>query len=140
MEYPEIPKNSKKKYNLMEKALAFIIEDHPMLSNLFEEALTEAGYATETALDGQVAAARLQEIVPNLIILDLHLPYVSGGELLTQIRTDSRLDKTRVIIASADGTWSGQLDYEADFVLNKPVSYVQLRDLASRLLPAFVLE
>ncbi len=139
LEYPESLKNPKKeKYSLMEKALAFIIEDHPMLSNLFEEALTEAGYATETVLDGRLAAARLQEIIPNLVILDLHLPYVSGGELLTQIRTDSRLVKTRVIIASADGTWSNQLDYKADFVLNKPVSYVQLRDLAARLLNTFV--
>ncbi|MFO7683780.1 MAG: response regulator [Chloroflexota bacterium] len=122
----------------MKQPLAFIIEDHPMLSNLFEEALIEAGYDTETVLDGRVAAARLQEIVPHLVLLDLHLPYVSGGDLVIQIRKDPRLEKTRVIIASADGTWSNQLDYEADFVLNKPVSYVQLRDLAARLLKTFV--
>lgn len=118
----------------MTKPLAFIVEDHEMLSSLFEEAFVEAGYETEVALDGQVASTRLKEIVPSLILLDLHLPHVSGAELLKQIRADSRLDDTRIIVASADGTWSGHLDKDVDFVLNKPVSYVQLRTLASRLL------
>lgn len=119
----------------MKKPQAFIIEDNAMLSTLFEEALREAGYETETALDGQVAESRLKEFTPHLILLDLHLPYVSGAQILNQIRTEPRLDKTRIIIASADGAWSAHLDYEPDFLLNKPISYVQLRDLASRLLP-----
>ena len=119
----------------MTKPLALIIEDHEMLSSLFDEALTEAGYETEVALHGQIASERLQEIAPYLILLDLHLPHVSGAELLKQIRADSRLDDTRIIVASADGTWSANLDDKVDFVLNKPVSYVQLRTLTSRLLP-----
>lgn len=118
----------------MTKPLAFIVEDHDMLSSLFEEALSEAGYETEVALDGRIASDRLQEITPYLILLDLHLPHVSGAELLKQIRAESRLDDTRIIVASADGTWSNNLDGEVDFVLNKPVSYVQLRTLAGRLL------
>ena len=117
----------------MSQPLAFIIEDHEMLSSLFEEAMIEAGYQIEIALDGQTAAQRLTEIVPNLILLDLHLPHVSGAELLKQIRADSRFENTYIIVASADGTWSIQLDEQADFVLNKPVSYVQLRTLANRL-------
>ena len=118
----------------MTKPLAFIIEDHEMLSTLFEEALAEAGYETEIALDGQIAAMRLQEITPFLILLDLHLPHVSGEDLLKQIHAESRFDNTRIIISSADGTWSAHLNNEVDFVLNKPISYIQLRTLASRLL------
>ena len=117
----------------MSAPLAFIIEDHDMLSSLFEEAMIEAGYQTEVAMDGHTAAQRLKEIIPNLILLDLHLPHVSGAELLKQIRADSRLSETQVIVASADGTWATHLDEEADYVLNKPVSYVQLRTLANRL-------
>ena len=124
----------------MSKPFAFIIEDHDMLSSLFEEALIEAGYETEVALDGEVASSRLKEITPHLILLDLHLPHVSGAELLKQIRADSRFDATRIIVASADGTWSASLDSEVDFVLNKPVSYVQLRTLASRLLNTFTMD
>lgn len=118
----------------MTKPLAFIIEDHDMLSSLFEEAMNEAGYETEVALDGEKASLRLKEITPHLILLDLHLPHKSGAELLKEIRAEPRFDDTRIIVASADGTWSNNLDDEVDFVLNKPVSYVQLRTLASRLL------
>ncbi|MCZ7674456.1 MAG: hypothetical protein M5U34_48690 [Chloroflexi bacterium] len=46
----------------MKKPQAFIIEDNAMLSTLFEEALREAGYETETALDGQVGRIALKGI------------------------------------------------------------------------------
>jgi CheY-like chemotaxis protein len=128
------------KVKSMTKPLALIIEDNEMLSSLFEEAMKEAGYETEIALDGQVATTQLQEITPDLILLDLHLPFVSGADLLKRIRANSRFDATRIIVASADGTWSTHLNEEVDFVLNKPVSYVQLRTLASRLLKSITLE
>jgi hypothetical protein len=58
--------------------------------------------------------------------------------LLKHIRAESRFENTRIIVASADGTWANSLDAEADFVLNKPISYVQLRTLVSRLKPGDV--
>jgi DNA-binding response OmpR family regulator len=122
----------------MTKPLALIIEDNEMLSNLFEEAFIEAGYETEIALDGQLAKEQLEKITPHLILLDLHLPHISGPVLLKHIRAESRFENTRIIVASADGTWANSLDAEADFVLNKPISYVQLRTLVSRLKPGDV--
>jgi len=118
----------------MSELLALIIEDDEAIASIYVEALQMAGYGTEIVGNGRLATQRLGEIRPVLILLDLHLPYVSGAELLKQIRADSRLDDTRIIVASADGTWSGFLDGDVDFVLNKPISYVQLRTLASRLL------
>jgi DNA-binding response OmpR family regulator len=111
---------------------ALIIEDNLDLNALFSGALTEAGFITESLFDGEEAQRRLQEMKPHLILLDLHLPKLSGADLLAQIRQDSRLQETFVIIASADGTWTAHLQEKADMVLNKPVSYVQLRDLGTR--------
>jgi len=111
---------------------ALIIEDNLDLNALFSGALTEAGFISESVFDGEVAQRRLQETEPQLILLDLHLPKLSGADLLAQIRQDSRLQETFVIVASADGTWTGHLKEKADMVLNKPVSYVQLRDLGIR--------
>lgn len=119
----------------MTKPVALIVEDHDMLSTLFEEAFIEAGYETAIALDGRLAQEQLEKITPDVILLDLHLPHISGSDLLKQIRADARFDKTRIIVASADGTWANSFDVAADLVLNKPVSYVQLRTLASRLKP-----
>lgn len=115
------------------KRQALIIEDNSELNTLFCEALSNAGFVATGVLDGKVAQQRLKEIVPDVILLDLHLPRVSGSDLLVQIREDPRLTDVFVIVASADGTWSNILSEEADIVLNKPVSFVQLRDLGFRI-------
>ena len=120
----------------MSKPLALIIEDEEMLATIFEQALMMADYETEVIRDGGVAEARLAEIVPAVITLDLHLPHVSGEELLAKIRADSRFDKTKVIIATADARMGEYLDKRADLVLIKPIRFSQLRDLAARLRPA----
>lgn len=112
---------------------ALIIEDNSELNSLYSEALKESGFITEGILDGQQAKLRLQVIEPALVLLDLHLPHVSGGDLLTQIRQEPRLKACIVIVASADGTWTGVLGEQADYVMNKPVSYIQLRDLGLRI-------
>lgn len=112
---------------------ALIIEDNEELNALFTEAIQESGFVTVSVLDGEEAELRLAEIVPQLILLDLHLPYISGADLLLAIRQDPRLTDAIVVVASADGTWSGIVGEQADFVLNKPVSYMQLRDISSRI-------
>jgi CheY-like chemotaxis protein len=77
----------------------------------------------------------LQEIVPDLIILDLHVPSVSGDKLLKQIRSDERLSKTLVFLATADANMAAQLHDQTELVLLKPISPTQLRDLAERFRP-----
>jgi chemosensory pili system protein ChpA (sensor histidine kinase/response regulator) len=112
--------------------IAFVIEDDLDLSNIFTEALKAAGYQVETIRDGAVARQRLKEATPEIIILDLHLPNVDGGALLTQVRADERLTKTRVIIATADALLGEYYEKKADLVLVKPISFSQLRDLTAR--------
>jgi two-component system cell cycle response regulator DivK len=119
----------------MSKPLALIIEDEEMLATIFEQALAMAGYETEVVRDGLLAQGRLAEVVPDVVTLDLHLPNVSGEELLAQIKADGRLVKTKVIIATADARLGEYLDKKADLVLIKPIRFSQLRDLAARLRP-----
>jgi CheY-like chemotaxis protein len=118
----------------MEKPLAFIIEDDKDLAFVFSEAITAAGYQVETFLDGNAAVARLSETIPYLVVLDLHLPGVTGPEIFKRIRSDQRLSETRIIIASADERLADQFRNQAALVLLKPISFVQLSSLAQRLL------
>jgi len=113
--------------------LALIIEDDPPHANLFSEALQKAGFEIEVIRDGQAALLRLAEITPSLVVLDLHLPHVSGADILDYIRKDERLMKTRVLLASADPQMASMLRDKADLVLIKPISYFQLKELAMRL-------
>ena len=117
----------------MSSKFALIIEDDIDLSTIFSEALKAAGFKTEIIRDGMAAVERLKTAVPDVVVLDLHLPNVSGDELLTQIRSDARLHDTRVIVSTADPRMADPLQEIADLVLIKPISFSQLRDLAKRL-------
>jgi CheY-like chemotaxis protein len=117
--------------------LALIIEDDEDLANIFAEALRGVDFEVEHVADGQVALERLKSgMVPYLILLDMHIPHVSGADLLTNIiRRDEKLANTIVIITTADARMGEAYTEQADFVLIKPISFVQLRDLTSRLKP-----
>ena len=112
---------------------ALIIEDNRELAIIFSQALQAAGFATGIMLDGDQALARLAITTPDVVVLDLHMPRVSGVEILRRIRADARLAGTRVIVATADMRATDMLQDQADLVLIKPVSFTQLRDLAGRL-------
>jgi CheY-like chemotaxis protein len=117
--------------------LALIIEDDEDLANIFVEAVRGVGFDVELVADGKMAEERLKNgTVPFLILLDMHLPYVSGADLLTGIiKQDERFAKTMIIITTADARMGEAYSDQVDFVMIKPISFVQLRDLTSRLKP-----
>lgn len=117
--------------------LALIIEDDEDLGNIFAEALRGVGFVVENIEDGEIAQKRLKSgTVPYLILLDMHVPHISGAELLTNIiKKDERFTKTIVILTTADARMGEAYTEQADFVMIKPISFVQLRDLTSRLKP-----
>lgn len=117
----------------MSHALALIIEDEVDLADIFSEAMQAAGFSTEVINHGNIAQQRITEVVPEIIILDLHLPGMDGVHLLEKIRSDARLFNTKVIIATADHNLSLTLRDKATLVLLKPISFSQLRDLSVRL-------
>ncbi len=116
------------------KPLALIIEDNEDQNLVFTNALMQAGYNTESIQDGATAMKRLTEVVPEIVILDLHIPGMNGGLLLKEIRKDPRAKNVHVIIVSADAEFAASLQAQVDLVLLKPVSFTQLSLLASRFL------
>ncbi len=121
----------------MSQPLALIVEDDPKLCQIFSLTL-QADFSIEVCQDGREALARLGSadpaaIVPDLVVLDLHLPGASGEEILHSIRADARLANTRVILSTANHLDAELLADQADVVLLKPVSPIQLRELALRL-------
>jgi two-component system cell cycle response regulator DivK len=119
----------------MNVPLALVIEDEEDLSEIFEKALTTAGYEVEAIRDGAIAQERIKQVVPVMITLDMHLPHISGLTLLQQIRADDRLKNTRVVVTTADAQMGESMRGEADLILIKPITFTQLRDLTARLLP-----
>jgi CheY-like chemotaxis protein len=114
------------------KPIALVIEDNEDQNLVFTTALNKAGYATHSIYNGTDAQRLLNAIVPHIVILDLHMPDIDGNILLAQIRSDKRLAKVNVILATADAAFADALQSQAELVLLKPVSFSQLSDLASR--------
>ena len=120
----------------MNNSLALIVEDEQDVATLSSHVLQSLGFETEIIEMGDKALARLAVTVPDVVLLDLHLPHgVSGIDILRQIRADQRLKATRVIIVTGQPHMADTLRDEADLVLLKPFSINQLSDLVARLRP-----
>jgi two-component system phosphate regulon response regulator PhoB len=107
-----------------EQVRILVVDDDPALQKLVTALLERSGMVPISAVSAQEAAAVLRERpLPDIILLDLMLPDVSGLEFLRQLRTKSAFDKLPVIILSAladpdqirDGLAAG-----ADRYLTKP--------------------
>ena len=75
----------------MDKPFALLIEDDRDIAALFRHVLDMAGYHTEIALNGLEAMEMLSSGTPDIVLLDLQLPGVSGVDILKKMRADERL-------------------------------------------------
>ncbi len=110
--------------------LALVIEDDFDISVIFSKALEFAQFQTEVIDSGEQAMAYLQDVVPQMIILDLNLPGVEGKDILTMIRADERFSATHVIVATANPNPDQVIRDMADLVLIKPITFSQMRDFS----------
>ena len=118
-----------------EKPLAFVIEDDINLAHAYSKAIADANYEVELILDGRQALKSLIARTPDIILLDLHIPFLSGEDILEYISEENRLVDSKVIIITADDRQGEMLRKSVDSVLIKPIGYQQLRNMASRYHP-----
>lgn len=119
----------------MMKFKILIIDDEESIRDIFSLLLEEKGYIVETAKTGNEGLNKARKFVPEIILLDMNLPDISGIEVLSQIKES--FSQTEVIIITAYGTIKnaveatklGAYDY-----LEKPVDNEELFLLISRAL------
>lgn len=112
----------------MAQPYALIIEDDPKLGMIYQTALQQAGFDTDLDENGNRYRALLDARQPDLVILDLHLPFAFGGDILDEIR--SKYPNTVIAVVSADFIKAKTLAGKADHILVKPVSVASLLRLA----------
>ena len=83
----------------MSRALVVVVEDDPDVASFLETALSDA-YDTRVAVDGVAAQRMLDQLTPDLIVLDVRLPCMSGAELCKVIRSDERLRRTPILVVT----------------------------------------
>jgi two-component system sensor histidine kinase/response regulator len=112
---------------------ALIVEDDPDLAFLLAYTLQTAGFKTSNARDGKQAVDNLNVSAPDILVLDMHLPYMTGIEIWDTFRDDPRFASTYVIVVSGDPCMVEQLCDKVDLVLNKPLDPIKLQGMAAQL-------
>lgn len=105
--------------------LVLIVEDERDLSDLLDYNLRESGYRTEIAHTGPQGVAKARALMPDLVLLDLMLPELSGTEVARQIRADKGLSQVPIIMLTAKADEVDQvvgLTVGADDYVTKPFS------------------
>ncbi len=99
-----------------------VVDDEPMVREVLARYLVKEGFSVATAEDGLEALLRFGESVPDLVLLDLMLPKLSGFEVLQQMRESAAVP---VIMLTARGEETDRivgLDMGADDYVTKPFS------------------
>lgn len=76
------------------------VEDEHFISELYNRALTKAGYDVKTVLDGLEALKEAQTDAYDIILLDIMLPNMTGLEILDKLRGEGSQIKAKIIIAT----------------------------------------
>ena len=98
-----------------------IIEDDKILLEMYKDKFVNDGFAVETALDGKEGIEKMRSFLPNVVILDLIMPKVSGFEVLKMVKQDKVLSTIPLIVLTNIYT-----DAE-DMVKNWGVDYYLLK-------------
>lgn len=102
-----------------------VVEDNELNLKLFCDLLRAHDFAAEAVRDGREAVARAREFRPDLIIMDIQMPHVTGYELILELKADEVLRHIPVMAVTA---YSGREDEEriraagADAYVSKPIS------------------
>ncbi len=87
--------------DLVHTADILIVDDTPVNLRLLSAMLVEQGYKTRTAPDGSLALASARAIPPDIILLDIKMPGMSGYEVCQQLKADTRTSNIPIIFISA---------------------------------------
>ena len=105
-----------------------IVEDNELNLKLFTDLLRAHHYEVEGLRDGRNAIEHTMSFAPDLVIMDIQMPHVSGLDLIEQMQSDAVLQATPVLAVTA---YAGKGDEEriigagAKAYLSKPVPVMQ---------------
>ena len=114
-------------------ATILIADDLPDLLQALKETLEREGFRVTAVGDGQSALAAIRESPPDIAVLDLKMPRMTGFQVCQALREDPLLENLPVIILSASGNRESKvtgLDLGADDFITKPVD---VRELLARI-------
>jgi len=112
-----------------------VVDDNEDLRLIFTRIFERLNFEVHSVSDGFKAIETLNQTQPDVVILDVNMPGLSGFDVLSHIRGDDQLHDTKVIMVTGDSMVSTDpMTRQADLVLLKPVDIHELMYFAKRLI------
>src|SRR4051812_11104698 len=77
-----------------------LIDDNQMIREVYRDKLLEAGYLVETATDGEEGIAKMITFLPDLVLLDMFMPKLTGFDVVELIKKEPQLSAIPIIAFS----------------------------------------
>ena len=116
-----------------------VVEDNELNLRLFCDLLRVHGYEAEPVRDGREAVDRARAFAPDLIVMDIQMPHISGLELIDQLKADGELKAIPVMAVTAyaaKGDEERIRDAGAEGYVSKPISVIRFIEAVRELLTA----
>jgi CheY-like chemotaxis protein len=101
--------------------VALVVDDSMLIRYTVCRFLEERGFVVESASNGVEALQVLDRVKPHLIVTDMQMPEMSGGELLTALKSKAETAKIPVIIVAGRGSGFDDSENRADFAIYKDI-------------------
>ena len=126
------------------KGTILVVDDNPDNVEILRAFLESRGYTVAIAADGRTALARMEQVRPELVLLDVMMPGMDGWEVCRVIKAHPTHGSMKVIMVTAKGAFEDKFEglrSGADDYVVKPVDFKDLlekveRNLAARGSPA----
>jgi two-component system cell cycle response regulator DivK len=116
-----------------------VVEDNELNLKLFCDLLRAHAYEAEPVRDGREAVERARAFSPDLIVMDIQMPHISGLELIEQIKSDDELKPIPIMAVTAyaaKGDEERIRDAGAEGYVSKPISVLKFVEAVRALLDA----
>lgn len=114
---------------IMEQHRILVVDDEPIIRATVADSLSADGFAVDIAADGAEAIRRFRETAPDLVLLDVMLPGISGVEVCRVIRSESSVPIILLTARDSEADKVLGLEVGADDYVTKPFS---MRELSAR--------
>ena len=102
-------------------AVALVVDDSMLIRYTVCRFLEERGFAVESATNGAEALEILARVHPDLIVTDMQMPKMSGGELITALKGKPETAGIPIIIVAGRASGFDETEKRADFAIYKDI-------------------
>lgn len=114
-----------------------VVDDEPEICTMLAARLVKRGYNVSTAKDGEDGLALIKSEKPDLVLLDVMMPGISGWDVVRALKEDPATQHVKIVMVTAIGAITNEITarmYGADAHMDKPFEFELLEALIRKIL------